>query len=110
MGCRFLLSKLIVICNLATTKLREKISLSHKTKGHFINKYFEKNYLRYMAASLLEKPIEYPKDGPNRSTLLRNELGIDTCKDLLCHFPIVMLIALVFTILLNFQRCRLMCS
>ena len=66
----------------------KKISLSHKTKGHFINKYFEKNYLRYMAASLLEKPIEYLKGvGPNRGTLLRNELGIDTCKDLLYHFP-----------------------
>ena len=41
-----------------------------------------------MAASLLEKPIEYLKGvGPNRGTLLRNELGIDTCKDLLYHFP-----------------------
>ena len=60
----------------------------HKTKGHFINKYFEINYLRYMSASLLEKPIEYLKGvGPNRGTLLRNELGIDTCRDLLYHFP-----------------------
>ena len=41
-----------------------------------------------MAAALLEKPIEYLKGvGPNRGTLLRNELGIDTCKDLLYHFP-----------------------
>ena len=41
-----------------------------------------------MAATLLEKPIEYLKGvGPNRGTLLRNELGIDTCKDLLFHFP-----------------------
>ena len=41
-----------------------------------------------MSASLLEKPIEYLKGvGPNRGTLLRNELGIDTCKDLLYHFP-----------------------
>ena len=41
-----------------------------------------------MAAALLEKPIEYLKGvGPNRGTLLRNELGIETCKDLLYHFP-----------------------
>ena len=41
-----------------------------------------------MAAALLEKPIEYLKGvGPNRGTLLRNELGINTCKDLLYHFP-----------------------
>ena len=41
-----------------------------------------------MAAALLEKPIEYLKGvGPNRGTLLRNELGIDSCKDLLYHFP-----------------------
>ena len=66
----------------------KKISLSHKTKGHFINKYFEINYIRYMSASLLEKPIEYLIGVvPNRVTLLRNELGIDTCKDLLYHFP-----------------------
>ena len=41
-----------------------------------------------MAGALLEKPIEYLKGvGPNRGTLLRNELGINTCKDLLYHFP-----------------------
>ena len=41
-----------------------------------------------MAAALLEKPIEYLKGvGPNRGTLLRNELGINSCKDLLYHFP-----------------------
>ena len=41
-----------------------------------------------MAAALLEKPIEYLKGvGPNRGTLLRNELGIDSVKDLLYHFP-----------------------
>ena len=41
-----------------------------------------------MAVALLEKPIEYLKGvGPNRGTLLRNELGIDSCKDLLYHFP-----------------------
>jgi ATP-dependent DNA helicase RecG len=41
-----------------------------------------------MAAALLEKPIEYLKGvGPNRGILLRKELGISTCKDLLYHFP-----------------------
>ena len=41
-----------------------------------------------MAAVLLEKPIEYLKGvGPNRGTLLRNELGINSCNDLLYHFP-----------------------
>ncbi len=41
-----------------------------------------------MAAALLEKPIEYLKGvGPNRGTLLRNELGINSCNDLLYHFP-----------------------
>lgn len=41
-----------------------------------------------MAAALLEKPIEYLKGvGPNRGALLRNELGIDSVKDLLYHFP-----------------------
>ena len=41
-----------------------------------------------MAAALLEKPIEYLKGvGPNRGILLRKELDISTCKDLLYHFP-----------------------
>jgi ATP-dependent DNA helicase RecG len=41
-----------------------------------------------MAAALLEKPIEYLKGvGPNRGILLRKELGISNCKDLLYHFP-----------------------
>ena len=41
-----------------------------------------------MAAALLEKPIEYLKGvGPNRGILLRKELGISTCKNLLYHFP-----------------------
>ncbi|MFT5678408.1 MAG: ATP-dependent DNA helicase RecG, partial [Patiriisocius sp.] len=41
-----------------------------------------------MNASQLQTPIEYLKGvGPNRASLLRTELGINTYQDLLNLFP-----------------------
>lgn len=42
----------------------------------------------YRAHDFLNTPVEYLKGvGPQRGQLLRSELGIDTMKDLLFHFP-----------------------
>src|SRR5690606_23921706 len=51
-------------------------------------KSFQNTYFRSMDPNFLQTPIAYLKGvGPQRADILKSELGIETYRDLLQHFP-----------------------